>query len=287
MSAQLLALFTALFYATANVAVRLGLEYSTASTATLVALVSHLIFLWSAVFLTGGIPDVSFAAILAITVAGALQPVIRLGHYIGIDKVGASRAVTLRNSYPILSVIVGITFLHEEAKIANLAGTLFVVLGIVLSTWRLEKQLKSYRWWHLLYPLGTALLTGIVHPIRRYAMILSDEPLYFAALVGLISLVCFAGYLLLPISRERLVWHPKAVMPFLIAGIFETLGILLLFTAFNAGPVVTVSPIAATAPIWTVLLATVFLRDLERITAHTVIGTLCVVAGVIAISLTG
>ena len=271
MSPQLMALFTALSY----------------STATLIALTSHLVFLWSAVFLTGGIPDVSFTAILTISIAGVIQPLIRFGHYVGIDKVGASRAVTLRNSYPILSVIFGIMFLHEEAKIANLAGTLLVVLGVILTSWRLEKQVKSYQWWHLFYPLGTALLTGIVHPIRRYAMILSGTPVYFAALVGLISFVCFVSYLILPVPRERLVWHPKAIVPFLVAGIFETLGILLLLTALNTGPVGIVSPIAATSPIWTVLLAAVLLRDLERITVHTVIGTLCVVGGVIAITLTG
>lgn len=287
MSPQLLALFTALSYATANVSVRLGLKHSTATTATVTSLTCHTAILWSAVFLTGGIPEVPTAAILAITVAGVLQPVMRFCHYMGIDKVGASRAVTLRNSYPILSVIVAIMVLHEEVSISSLVGTLSVVIGVIFTSWKLERQLRSYHWWHLIFPLGTALITGVAHPIRRYAMTLSDEPLFFAALVGIISFVCFAGYIALPFATESLVWHPKSLIPFLVAGLFETLGVLLILTAFTAGPVVTVSPIVGTSPIWTVLLAAVFLRDVERISIYTVIGTLCVVTGVIAISLGG
>jgi uncharacterized membrane protein len=46
-----------------------------------------------------------------------------------------------------------------------------------------------------------------------------------------------------------------------------------------------VSPIAATVPIWTMILAAIFFRELEAINMSTIIGTLSVVAGVIAISL--
>jgi uncharacterized membrane protein len=44
-----------------------------------------------------------------------------------------------------------------------------------------------------------------------------------------------------------------------------------------------VAPIAATYPVWALIGAKIFLRDLETITLKTVIGILCVVAGVIAI----
>jgi uncharacterized membrane protein len=50
---------------------------------------------------------------------------------------------------------------------------------------------------------------------------------------------------------------------------------------------VIVSPIASTTPLWTAILSAIFLRKVERINLASVIGTVCVVAGVIAISLTG
>lgn len=54
--------------------------------------------------------------------------------------------------------------------------------------------------------------------------------------------------------------------------------------AFTLGPVVIVSPIVATTPIWTLLCAAIFLREVEHISAASIIGTVCVVSGVIAIS---
>jgi uncharacterized membrane protein len=70
--------------------------------------------------------------------------------------------------------------------------------------------------------------------------------------------------------------------PFVIAGSFETLGILLGILALSVGQVV--SPIIAASPLWIVLGSWLFLRDIERLTVRTVLGAAYVVAGTIAIS---
>jgi uncharacterized membrane protein len=285
MAPQFLALCTALSYAAANISVRRGLHYSSAATATLVSLIVHTVVLGSAVVLTGGVPEVAAMAVGLIAVTGVVQTGVRLLHYTGIDKVGTSRAVTLRGTHPIVSVAIGVTVLKEQATPEILIGTLLVVAGIVLTSWRVEQQSGTFRWYYLLYPMGTALLTGIVHPIRRYAMVLADEPLFFAALVGIISLFCFASTLTFPAMRERIAYSPKSLVAFISAGAFESLAVLFMLHAFVTGPVVLVSPIAATSPIWTLLMSVVFLRDLERINRYAVIGTLSVVAGVVAIYL--
>jgi uncharacterized membrane protein len=103
--------------------------------------------------------------------------------------------------------------------------------------------------------------------------------------VGPISPFSFLAYLALPVSNEVPVWNRKAVWPFVWGGLFETLAVLSMLVAFASGPVVLVSPITATTPIWTLLLSAVFLRDVERLSAAAVTGTLCVVIGVIALSL--
>jgi len=56
--------------------------------------------------------------------------------------------------------------------------------------------------------------------------------------------------------------------------------------ALTFGPVVMVTPLTATLPLWVVLLGKLFLRDVEKITARTVVGALLVVCGTIAITLT-
>lgn len=285
MSPQFLASLTALLFAIANITVRQGLRYSTPITATFVSLTLHTVVLWAAVYLTVGIPKVAFLAVSAICITGILQPVMRFCHYTGMTKIGTSRAVTLRNTYPVLSVLIGITILGESITTLGLVGTGLVVIGIILTSWRLEKQFATFHWSHLLYPIGTALITGIVHPLRRYALVISDEPLFFAALVGPVSLISFAAYHALPVVGEKLVWNQKALLPFAFGGLFETLAVLLMLIAFTLGPVVIVSPIVATTPIWTLLFAALFLREVERISMASIMGALCVVFGVVFISL--
>ncbi|HEY5542046.1 MAG TPA: EamA family transporter [Candidatus Binatia bacterium] len=285
MSPQLFAWLTAVSFAFANISVRRGMEYSTPLTATFVSLVVHTVALWIAVALTVGIPEVAVTALVAIVVTGIVQPIMRHCHYTGIRKIGTSRAVTLRNTFPLPAVLIGILILGEPITPVGIIGTLLVVIGIVFTSWRIDQHLTSFRWTYLLYPIATALITAGVHPLRRYAMVQSHEPLFFTAIVGPVSLLSFAMYYALPVCGEKLVWDRRAFWPFLISGVFETTAVLLMLFAFSLGPVVIVSPIASTTPIWTAILSAIFLREVERINLASVIGTVCVVAGVIAISL--
>jgi drug/metabolite transporter (DMT)-like permease len=285
MSAQFFAWLTAFSFACANVTVGHGMRYSTPLTATFVSLIVHTVVLWSALFLTSEIPTMNIVAVGAIFLTGMVQPFMRFFQYKGMEKIGTSRAITLRNSYPVLSVLIGIVFLGEQITVLGTIGTAMIVCGIVLSSWRLDERFKDFRWLYVVYPLITATITSVVHPLRRYALIQSNEPLFFAALVGPFSLLAFAVYYWTPLNQEKLVWDRRALWPFLFSGLGETMAVLFMLHAFAIGSIVTVSPITATSPIWTALLGAIFLRRLEKFTPASVIGTLSVVAGVIAIAL--
>ncbi|HVO94192.1 MAG TPA: GRP family sugar transporter [Terriglobales bacterium] len=285
MSPQLFAWLTAFSFACANVTVGYGMRYSTPLTATFVSLIVHTVALWTALFLSSGIPATNWVAVGAIFLTGIVQPFMRFFQYKGMEKIGTSRAITLRNSYPVLSVLIGITFLGEQITLLGVLGTMLIVGGIVLSSWRLDERFKDFRWLYVVFPLITATLTSVVHPLRRYALIQANEPLFFAALVGPFSLMAFAVYYWTPANNDKLVWDRRALAPFLLSGLGETMAVLFMLHAFSVGSVVTVSPITATSPIWTTLLGAIFLRRIEQFTAASVIGTLSVVAGVIAIAL--
>jgi len=285
MPPQAIALFASLAYALVMITARRGMQYSTPTTVTLISLIVHTVTLWTAVLLAGGIPAVNATAVYVFIIAGALQPVIRLCTYTGVHKVGASRSGPIRSTHPMFGVFIAITVLHEQATVPVLLGVVSVVCGIVLITWQKSDNIPQFKWWYFLFPMAAALLAGIVHPMRRYALTLSDEPLFFAALVGAVSLACFLLYM--PFSREPLVWNRRAMGPFIAAGACETLGILLVITALSKGGVIIVSPLVGTSPVWVLLGAVLFLRDLERINRRTIIGTICVVAGTATISLSG
>jgi drug/metabolite transporter (DMT)-like permease len=285
MSPQLLASITAIFYAGALVSSRLGLKYSTPDTVTLVSILVQNVTLWSAVFLTGGIPEVSWIAVALFCIVGTFQMGVRVFAYTGVLKIGASRSGSLQSISPLISATIAIVVLREPATSPIIAGTFLVVAGIVLVSWKAEREVPSFRWWYLLLPMGAACLTGMNHPLRRYAFSLSNEPLFFSAFMGLVSLAGFSIYRSASPHKQRLNWNPKAFGPFLATGVFETLSIVFIMTSLSLGRVVVVAPIAATYPVWALIGAKIFLRDVEKITIKTVVGILCVVAGTIAIHL--
>jgi drug/metabolite transporter (DMT)-like permease len=136
-----------------------------------------------------------------------------------------------------------------------------------------------------LLPIGAACLTGMNHPIRRYVLTMANEPLFFSALMGLVSFAGFLIYLRISPRSQRLVWNRRAVWPFLTTGLCETMSILCIITAISLGRVVIVAPIAASYPVWSLILAGIFLRDVESIHWKVVAGIVSVVVGNFAIHL--
>jgi drug/metabolite transporter (DMT)-like permease len=285
MSAQLLAFITSIFYASALVAARRGLQYSSPAAVTLVSILMQNVLLWSAVFLTGGVHAVPWEGILLFTFVGISQLGVRLLAYTGVEKIGASRSAALQSVSPLIAATIAIAVLRETITPLIVAGTLLVVIGIILVSWKPERQLAGFRRWHLLLPLAAACLTGMNHPIRRYVLTMANEPLFFSALMGSVSLGGFLIYFIVSPQSRRLAWNRKALWPFLGTGVFETLSILCIITALSVGQVVVIAPIAASYPVWSLIEARIFLRDVEAINWKTVVGILSVVVGNIAIHL--
>jgi len=136
-----------------------------------------------------------------------------------------------------------------------------------------------------LLPLGAASDSGEINMIRRYVLTMANEPLFFSALMGTVSLGGFLVYLAMSPQSQRLVWNRSALGPFLATGVCETTSILLIITAISMGRVVIVAPIAASYPVWSLILSAVFLRDVESINWKVIAGILSVVAGNFAIHL--
>jgi len=234
---------------------------------------------------TGGMHPVPLIGILLFTVVGIFQLGVRLLAYTGVEKIGASRSSALQSVSPLISAAIAVAMLGEPTTLLIVLGTCLVVVGIVLISWKPERQLADFRRWYLLLPIGAAFLTGINHPIRRYVLTLADEPLFFSALMGSVSLVGFVIYFAASRRSQRLVWNRKAIGPFLATGVCETMSILLIITAISMGRVVIVAPIAASYPVWSLILSAIFLRDVEPINWKVITGIVSVVAGNFAIHL--
>lgn len=286
MPVQITSLTTALFYATCLIFIRRGLRYSTPLTGTCVSVTIHSVSLSAAILLGTGIPDVSPVPVLLFLVVGVFQLGTRLAAYTGIEKIGASRSSTIQATSPLISAALGILFLHEHPTPGIAIGTVLVVTGILFVVRRPHNSAPDYRWWHLCYPLAAAFFTGVNHPIRRYALLIDNYPLFFAAFMGVAAWIAVALYLACsPRARSRLVWDRRSLPLFAAAGVFETMAIWMLIISLGSGAVIIVAPITATYPLWVTLGTALFSRAYEVVNWRTAVAAAFVVAGISSIFL--
>ncbi len=285
MRSEVTALLASISFALFAVYGWLGLRHSTPLTATVVSLAARTITLGTAVVLFGGVPGFANKALVVFIILGLMQTVISLLTFMGLQKIGTSRSQPLRNSYPLWSTVIAIALMGERASAAVLLGTLLVVAGVVMISWKPEVAPPSYRWWHVVYSMVAGLLAGVAFPLRRYGLTITNEPVFFSFVVAIVSLLGAVPYTLWTGGERKVIWHRRAVIDFFLSGFFEALGALLTLIALTTGRVVIVSPIVATTPLFSLMISLIFLRGKERITTVTVLGTMAVVVGTIAITL--
>ena len=234
---------------------------------------------------TGGIPIFARLALIVFVILGILQSFTSLLTFVGLHRIGTSRSQPLRNTYPLWSAAIAMVILHEKASAMIVAGTLLIVAGVVLISWKPDVSPPGYRWWYIVYSLAAGVLAGVAFPLRRYGLTITNEPVFFAAVVAVVSLAGAVPYVWLSRDRRGSMWHPRGVPYFILSGFFEGLGALLSLMALSSGRVVIISPIVATTPLWNLLIAILFLRGREEINARTIAGTVSVVLGTVAIAI--
>lgn len=285
MNSEVTALLASICFALFAVYGWLGLRRSTPLTATIVSLAARTITLGTAVILFGGVPGFAMKALVVFVILGLMQTVISLLTFMGLQKIGSSRSQPLRNSYPLWSSVIAIALMGERAGAVVLLGTLLVVTGVVMISWKPEAAPASYRWWHVVYSTGAGFLAGVAFPLRRYGLTITNEPVFFSFVVAIVSLLGAIPYSLWRGGERRLNWQRRSVVDFFLSGFFEALGALLTLVALTTGRVVIVSPIVATTPLFSLVISLIFLRGKETVTRFTVFGTIAVVVGTIAIAL--
>jgi uncharacterized membrane protein len=196
MAAEGTALLASISFALFAVYGWLGLRHSTPVAGTIISLAARTLTLGAAVVLTGGIPPYARVALAIFVFLGLLQSSISLLTFVGLGKIGTARSQPLRNSYPLWSSGIAIAFLGEEASLGVLAGTILVVVGVALISWKPETAASSYRWWHVRYSLGAGLLAGLAFPLRRYGLTITNEPVFFSFVVAIVSLLGSLPYIL-------------------------------------------------------------------------------------------
>ena len=188
----------------------------------------------------------------------------------------------LGNLSPLLSVAVAVLLLHEPLRALQFAGLVVAVLGVLTITITRTDDMRDWRTWALLLPLGASVMRGVIPPIIKVGLEIWPSPIA----AGLTAYIVSTMTVLL-IERLRtgrfVVQAPWAgKLWFALNGICNGVGTLLLYAALGNGPVSLVAPLYATYPLFTVGLSVLFLGNV-KITFRLVAGTALTVGGVVLV----
>lgn len=294
MSAEGWALFSAICFASSHVVSKRGLQDTSVIAASLIVLgVSWVVIALSVVL---DPPDhVTAEAIAVFAALGLLVPGIsRWSVLRSVDDLGPSVAIPLQQGLrPLLSVLGGIVFLGEQVGLLRGIG----VAAIIVGGWQLSRRPREDRPDQRHGPRRSLLRPGIAFPfVAGLAYATSDvlirltlgddlaEPGFAATIStgsGLVAwLVVVAA---IPRVRAGVRFGPGARW-LVLAGCLIGAAILGVYNALRLGEVTLVSPINSTQPLIVLLLSAMFLRDLERVRATTVVAAMAIVVGAILVS---
>ena len=160
------------------------------------------------------------------TVAG------RFFRFKGIEKVGAPVAAAINNLNPFISTGLAILILGERVTLPILAGTCVIVLGTILLS--MSGRSVGFRPVHLFYPFLSACCFGAVAIIRKLG--LSHAPPMFGYAINVTTaFIAFTAYLMVSGQFSTVACDGKSLWYFLVAGVAENVGVLLVLSRPWAG----------------------------------------------------
>ena len=205
-----------------------------------------------------------------------------------IQRIGPSRAITIRATSPLFAVVFAVGFLGERPTFPAYMGIVLIVGGVMFLTWGGEK-VKAQRagWW---FGILASFFSGLAPVFTKGALRYWDDPIlgvFFAIISGLICITAVNSFVERT-SGEGL-WvrtiPSRAYLLFLPTGILTGAAYSSWFFALSLGPVSTVIPIVQMSPLFAILMSRVFLQKEERVNARLVTSALVIICGAALITL--
>ena len=211
--------------------------------------------------------------------------------YASMSAIGASRVSLFISTQVPFAAFFAIAFTGENLTPLVAVGTLAVMAGLLASGDSITQGWRTDRRYLLgcLSGLMAGAATGGSTVLAKQTVSVSDSPLTITAL-GMLA----AMFIVIPVvgiiaARSPAVraFNWKSMGFVCLSGLSTTVSIVAQLFAVQRADVLIVAPILATFPLWTLLLAHIFIARLEQITLRLTIGAIVTVAGVAAVAVGG
>jgi len=282
------ALAAGLFWGTSPVLVKRGLAHASVSAATLWQQATILLTLFCAALMEGN----PFAGTFPVPALLVFCATGFVGAYLGrtlfvrsVDEIGASRAQSLNNSSPLMTVLLAALLLGERLTPAVLIGVLLILSGVFFVAEIKADEAGSGRRHALTASSVLATLCyGIVPVLKKFGTDLGGPPVLGALAMhatGLTLLLTAGSFLKIERKLERV--PTKSLVCFVAAGFLYAVGSICTLKALVYAPASVVAPIWSAQPIVSFLLAKTTLKGIEEVRLRDGTAAALVVAGVLVL----
>jgi len=278
----LLALSAAFGFGVAGIFLKRALQYVDPLPAAVLSVTFTTAVVWTVTLSTTSLDGLLTPRILPFVVAGVIAPgLARLALFTGIDRVGVARTYAIGATAPLVSVVLAILFLGERPSWLLLIGAGAIVVGGTLLSARPPGD-RSWRRRDLVFAGLAAFGFAVRDNVTRYGFLDFTDPVLAAAVSTATSVTLMWTYALIAARRELRV-DRLGLKLLMCAGVAEGFAYVTMWRALARGSVAVVSPLTNSHSIFAVVLAAVFLRDLERVTWRIGVATVVMVAGVMIV----
>jgi len=282
---KLIALVTAISFGLNPVTLKLGFgKGGRPDTAMIVGLVVAVPLYFAILPLAGGLhwELMTVAAFFGYVLGGLFGTGIgRRWLYIAIDRIGASPATAIKNSAPVVSVLLAALIYQEEVTPIRWAAVVGIVIGVALVTWKPGSGVRHWLDVGVLFAIASALSYGVRPLFLKFGLEAVNLPLtaaFVGAIAALVYAVSFGDR-----SGLRTAHRDPAFGLFLVSGVLQSIGFLALTLGLAGGEVSVVYPVTASAPLFTLAFTAILLKGKERLTIQLIVGTVLVVLGVVVL----
>jgi drug/metabolite transporter (DMT)-like permease len=284
------ALCAGVFWGTSPVLVKRGLAGADVSAATLYQQATILLTLLFSAFAEGDLfaGKIPGKAVLIFAGTGIV------GAYIGrtlfvksVDQIGASRAQSLNNSSPLITVLLAAAALGERLSLAVVIGVMFIISGVFFVTQSDGAAAETARPRRITTAAALATLCyGIVPVLKKLGTDHGGPPVLGALVMhatGLVLLMTLGN--LLKIERKWQKIPMNSFACFVAAGFLYAIGSIFTLKALVHAPASVVAPIWSAQPIVSFFLAKATLKGIEEVTFRDGAAAALVVLGVLVLRL--
>ena len=275
---------SALFAGLTAILAKCGIKNTDSNVATALRTIVVLVFSWIMVFLVGSqntISEVSRKTLLFLILSGLATGASWLCYFKALQTGDVNKVTPIDKSSTILTMILAMTFLHEEITVLKIIAIIVIAAGTFLMIEKKKTEQGKYidnKW--LLYAVGSAVFASLTSILGKVGIEGIDSNIG-TAIRTIVVLIMAWVVVFVTKKQDTIKDIDKKSWLFIILSGFATGGSwLCYYRALQTGPASVVVPIDKLSILVTILFAYVVFH--EKLSKKAAVGLTLIVAGTLA-----